>query len=163
MKKTVNEALNAFAANPIEFKKDFYSKVCRHWDASDVELFWEQSMANYPNNKLKRTANRLIKFLYNENLIDYEDIVYDFVECQKSFDFDYDTDLRTHTINFIAGYYDWWLDDARGYEAEDLREAVKNARKVWYWDELLSYCVEKNADKCGFVERAVNEIKRLVN
>ena len=83
MKKSVNEMLNAMKVNPIEAEKVYYQK-CKRWTPADFGAFWYEAMKNYPEDGVKETANRLIDYLYENDLLDYEYIAEDYVELYKS-------------------------------------------------------------------------------
>lgn len=161
MKKSVTEMLKVFAADPIKAKEAYYGKKYR-WYLEDTKQFWYNAMAAHPDNDLKATAERLISFLYENDLIWYDCILSDYFDLFESYRYDCDIDLKSHTIEYIAREYTWFLDDAEGDEADELREAVKDAEKVWYWYELMAYCVEVANDEYGFVEQVVREAKRRI-
>ena len=161
MKKSVTEMLKVFAANPIESEKVFCGKK-RRWNLDDTKQFWYNAMVAHPDDDLKATAERLISFLSENDLIWYDCILSDYFDLFEGYYYDCDIDLKSHTIDYIAREYAWFLDDAKGDEADELREAVKTAEKVWYWHELMTYCVEAVNMECGFVERVVREAKSRI-
>ena len=141
MKKSITETLNAFTTNPIEAKKVYFRKSSR-WYAQDDTVFWRMAMAAYPDDDLKKTANRLIKFLYDNDLIEYDCIISDFFSFYEDYGYDCDVGLKTYTLDYIVSHYADWLENAEDDEVEDLLEALEDAEQVWYWKELLSYCIE---------------------
>ena len=154
MKKSVNEMLNAMKVNPIEAEKVYYQK-CKRWTPADFGAFWYEAMKNYPEDGVKETANRLIDYLYENDLLDYEYIAEDYVEMYKSSPY-MDVSLREHVLNFISTFYDESLDEAimNEYEgAEELLDAVDEVKGVWYWDRLLKYCVEQKDREYEFAYR----------
>ena len=154
MKKSVNEMLNAMKVNPIEAEKVYYQK-CKRWTPADFGAFWYEAMKNYPEDGVKETANRLIDYLYENDLLDYEYIAEDYVELYKSSPY-MDVSLREHVLNFISTFYDESLDEAimNEYEgAEELLDAVDEVKGVWYWDRLLKYCVEQKDREYEFAYR----------
>lgn len=77
MKKSVNEMLNAMKVNPIEAEKVYYQK-CKRWTPVDFGTFWYEAMKAYPEDEVMETANRLIDYLYENELLDYEYIAEDY-------------------------------------------------------------------------------------
>lgn len=141
MKKSIVEMLKVFGTNPIEAEKAYHEKN-RRWYLSDRRLFWEKAMAAYPEDNLTATAYRLIEYLNDNDLIDYTCIGWDFLNFVDEYDGDCDTSLKAFTIEYIADYFDWWLDTKKDSETAELRKAIDEAKTVWYWDELLTYCVK---------------------
>ena len=161
MKKTIKEVLNAFAINPIEARK-VYNANSRRWTLSDYKEFGKKAMATYPNDTLKETANRLIAFLYDNELIDYECIGWDYLNFYDECDGDCDVGLKTFTIDYITNNYQWWLEDSRDDGADELRKAVEEAEQVWYWGHLLSYCVEHTGCERNIVKQVAQSTKQYV-
>ena len=154
MKKSVNEMLNAMKVNPIEAEKVYYQK-CKRWTPADFGAFWYEAMKNYPEDEVKETANRLIDYLYENELLDYSYIAEDYVAMHRDAP-NSDVSLRDHVLDFISTLYDESLDEAimNEYEgAEELLEAIEKAEGVWYWDRLLKYCVEQKNIEYEFVSR----------
>ena len=152
MKKTIFDALATFKANPVEAEKVYYQK-CKRWTPADFGTFWYEAMSAYPEDELMETANRLIDYLYENELLDYEYIAEDYVEMCKGSPY-MDVSLREHVLNYISTLYDESLDEAimNEYEgAEELLEAVDEVKGVWYWDRLLEHCVEQKDKEYEFV------------
>ena len=155
MKKTITETLKAFATNPIEAEKVYHEKN-RRWYLADTQLFWDKAMHQYADAELKATANRLIKYLYENDLIRFDYVLDEFLSLYRDCNYDCDTGLRTYAIDYIADCSCWWLDDAEGEEADELRKAVADAEQVWYWPQLMAYCVDCADWEYGFMESVIN-------
>ena len=156
MKKTTTVTLHAFAADPIN-AEPLYRKNNQRWYPEDRRLFWRRALSAHPHDALKETAERLIEFMHENDLIRYDYILSDYFRLYEDCNYDCNTSLKEYTIYSIAEGYNCWLDDAEGDEADELREAVKAAEEVWYWYELMTYCVECADYEYGFIEKVVNE------
>ena len=148
MKKSVNEMLKVFNENPVEAKKVFWKKN-KNWYLHDTNEFWNRAMSAYPDDNLKATANQLIDYLYENDLIDFDCIASDFL-CFYKDNCGEDVGLKTFTIDYIIDCYNEWLEEE---DDEELLEAIEKAEGVWYWDRLLKYCVEQKDREYEFAYR----------
>ena len=157
MKRTIYETLAAFKANPIEAETTF-NKNSKRWAYFDKHVFFMTAFDTYPDDELKATANRVIDYLHENDLIDYQSIAENFIyRCVG--DNDTDVGMKTHTIRHIMDFYYEWLEDAVEDEddgAEELLKAVEKAKEVWYWNELLENCLEWKNREYGLVRKVAH-------
>lgn len=155
-KKTINETLVAFRADPIS-AENIYREKKHHWYLEDTKQFFRCAMAAHPDNDLKETAFRLISFLHENECLDYSEIWKAFAEHYEYCGYTCDVGLKSFTYEYFVDYYDEWLDDS---DDNELKEAVAQAEEVWYWRELLTYCVEVLDYEYNFVQKVVDSIER---
>lgn len=141
MKKSVKDMINVFAKDPMQAEAVFDKKSAR-WNRDDIYLFWKHAIAAHPNDERKEAVTNATLFLFDNDLIPYEDIACEFIEFYEDYGSSENVGLTEFVFDYISANIESWLEECDLNEADDLLMAyVEATAKCWYRSWLVYYGV----------------------
>ena len=141
MKKSVKNMIEVFAKDPMQAEAVFDKKSAR-WNRDDIHLFWSHVIATHPDDERKKAVTDAVSFLFDNDLIPFEDIACDFVDFYGDYGNSTNVGLTEFVYDYISANIESWLEECDLNEADDLLMAyVEATEKCWYGSWLVYYCV----------------------